>query len=105
VRPDDFDLRTGVAEVHWGLEATQDPLDAERDSLREDLIQVSFDHGTIVDVGWLPDFSPGGSFVIQIVQDRDWESPIHKSTCRTLGDLRRLFAAFLELARAHEGSR
>jgi hypothetical protein len=91
--------------VYWALEATQDPLDAERDCLREDLIQVSFDRGTVVDVGWLPDLSPDGSFVIQVIQDQDWGSPIHRMICKTLEELRPVFTRCLELARANERNR
>jgi len=99
VKAEDFDLRTGVAEAYWALEATQDPLDAERDGLREDLIQVSFDRGTIVDVGWLPDLSRDGSFVIQVIHNQDWESPIYRMTCKTLDELRPVFTRCLALAR------
>jgi hypothetical protein len=102
VKAEDFDLRTGVAEVYWALEATQDPLDPERDGLREDLIQVTFDRGSIVDVGWYPEFSLDGSLVIQVIQDRDWESPIHKATAKTLNELRQAFERCLEHARASE---
>jgi hypothetical protein len=105
VKAEDFDLRTGVAEVFWGLEATEDPLDAWRDCLREDLIQVAFANGATVDVGWLPDLSPDGSFVIQVIQNQGWESPIYQTKCRTLRELRQVFGQCLELARASENGR
>jgi hypothetical protein len=105
MKAQDFDLRTGVVEVYWLLMATQDPLDPERDCLKEDLIQVTFDRGTIVDVGWFPEFSLDGSFVVQVIQDRDWESPVHKARCKTLNELRQAFEQCLELARANDKER
>jgi hypothetical protein len=105
LKPEDFDLRTGVASVYWELEATEDPLDPERDFLREDLIQITFERGTIVDVGWHPEFRRDGSFGLVVIQDQDWESPIHEARCRTLDELRRAFEECLALARANEQRR
>ena len=96
----DFDLQTGIRSVYWVLEPVEDPIDAERDSLREDLIQITLENGAIVDVGWYPDGSPDGEFTIVLVLDYDWEAPLRTARCRTLRDLHALFDEFLAQARA-----
>ncbi len=84
MKPSDFDLQTGVASLHWALVPTEDPLDAERDCLREDLIQVVLDSGVILDVGWYPSFSVSRRFRIVAVRDDEWDTPALVKECRTL---------------------
>ena len=100
MKPSDFDLQTGVASLHWALVPTEDPLDAERDSLREDLIQVVLDSGVVLDVGWYPSFSINGRFRILVVRDEDWDTPALMKECRTLRELNQAFVESLALARA-----
>jgi len=103
--PDDFDLQTGVASVYWALAVTRDPVDPERDLLREDLIQVALNNGAVVDVGWYPSFSSAGSFKIFVVADGDWHAPVAQAECKSLAELERAFADCLARARRLESPR
>ena len=100
MNPRDFDLQTGVARVFWVLEPIAEPLDPVRHSLREDLIQVEFANGIIVDVGWYPAFSLDGCFQLFLVRDQNWEEPLRRADCSTLVELRELFGDFLAYARS-----
>lgn len=39
------------------------------DILKEDIIQVQYTNGLIIDVGWYPEFSINGSFKVYIIKD------------------------------------
>lgn len=46
--------------------------------LAEDLLQVLFSDAekTTVDVGWYPSFDEAGEFVVMVIKNRDWDSPL-----------------------------
>ncbi|MEJ5114435.1 hypothetical protein [Erwinia billingiae] len=46
--------------------------------LDEDLFQLTFSDGTVIDIGWLPSFEESGQFVIQVISDGDWDNPTVK---------------------------
>lgn len=46
--------------------------------LDEDLLQLSFEFGAIVDVGWYPAFETNGRFVINRIANACWDSPESK---------------------------
>jgi hypothetical protein len=95
----DFDLQTGVDNVYWELDATEDPVDPERDLLREDLIQIALQNGTTLDVGWYPEFSRDGEFKVVLVANHDWGAPLRSTRCRTIRELHAIFGEFLAQAR------
>ena len=76
--------------VQWRLNQldSQVPLAEQSDKLTEDLAQVLFGEHTLVDVGWYPEFSKDGSFVVVTVRNGNWEEPIFKASCRTIEALR-----------------
>ena len=43
--------------------------------LDEDLLQLSFKSGVIVDVGWYPAFETNGEFIINRIVNSCWEAP------------------------------
>ena len=43
--------------------------------LDEDLFQLSFNDGVIIDIGWYPSFDINGEFIIQVISGGDWETP------------------------------
>lgn len=51
-------------------------------SLDEDLLQVSFSDAdeTTIDVGWYPSFDEAGAFVVMVIKNRDWDSPLFKAS-------------------------
>lgn len=48
--------------------------------LDEDLFQLIFTDGDILDLGWYPSFDEEGKFIIQLIFDGDWDSPVVKYT-------------------------
>ncbi|HGY3367129.1 hypothetical protein RQM20_016490 [Citrobacter freundii] len=46
--------------------------------LDEDLFQLALNDGVVVDIGWYPSFEEGGEFIIQMIQNSDWDRPIIK---------------------------
>ena len=46
------------------------------DILREDMLQITFPNGLLIDVGWRPCFSARGKFYIVAVMNEDWDDPI-----------------------------
>ncbi|WP_236191346.1 hypothetical protein [Pseudomonas pharyngis] len=49
----------------------------EIENLKEDLFQATFPCGQILDIGWYPEFSTYGSFVISLIRNQDWQNPTH----------------------------
>ena len=39
------------------------------DILKEDLIQIQYENGYIIDVGWYPEFSKNGSFKVYVTKN------------------------------------
>jgi hypothetical protein len=76
--------------VYWDLTNLDPaaPLDQQLDELKEDLAQVCFDQNTVLDIGWYPEFSKEGVFVIVVTCDGDWDSPIYRCECRSMAELR-----------------
>ncbi|CAM4167816.1 Uncharacterised protein [Yersinia intermedia] len=50
------------------------------DLLDEDLLQIKYLNGSIVDVGWYPSFDESGYFKVMSIRHDDWENPIYSST-------------------------
>lgn len=53
-----------------------EPLENQRYKLDQDLLQIKYGEEYIIDIGWYPDFSLDGSFIIQIIEDYDWDDPL-----------------------------
>ncbi|MGB8468122.1 MAG: hypothetical protein WCE21_03880 [Candidatus Babeliales bacterium] len=61
------------------------PLQEQLFSLTEDLLQISYCNGKyLIDVGWYPEFSVQGSFMIRVIKDYDWLNPIFKKKVKSL---------------------
>jgi len=50
----------------------------QEDLLKEDLLQVQYGGSYLLDVGWHPEFDKTGQFIIQIINNYDWENPLLK---------------------------
>lgn len=97
----DFDWRSGDV-VHWDL----DPIDSMTSvrlrpwNFHEDLAQVAYSNGRIIDIGWYPSGSVEGAFVIQLILGSDWVNPLATLRCATLTELRAAIPRFVERAEA-----
>ncbi|WP_225908810.1 hypothetical protein [Pseudomonas lactucae] len=59
-------------------------------NLKEDMLQVEYPDGFLLDVGWFPSFDAKGHFQIKIIKDYDWNSPtltLIAHSIDTLGEL------------------
>ena len=43
---------------------------------KEDLLQVTYPDGQILDVGWYPEGDPEGEYRLLAVSDGDWDMPL-----------------------------
>lgn len=76
MKQEDIDWKSGNV-IYWdldGINATR-ALTDQLWELKEDLAQVSFGDEVLIDIGWYPDFSPHGHFLILVVRNGDWENP------------------------------
>ncbi len=88
MEPGILNLRSGRI-VHWDLTAI-DPnksLAEQARHLKEDLGQIEFADGTIIDMGWYPEFNVEGAFTVQLVRGSNWEAPLMQKRCRKIEDL------------------
>lgn len=53
------------------------PLTKQPDALLEDLVQIEYANGYLLDLGWYPEFDAKGSFIVQLIQDYNWENPVY----------------------------
>lgn len=63
------------------------PLEEQLDCLSEDLIQVKYEKGYLLDLGWYPEYETKGNFIIYIIKNRNWDKPIYKRTCEKKEEL------------------
>ncbi|QYM91704.1 hypothetical protein [Dickeya zeae] len=73
---DDFPIKDG------------EPLRGYIDDLKEDMLQVEFPKGYILDVGWRPSFEINGKFYAVLIKDYDWGNPIYSESARDLKELK-----------------
>jgi hypothetical protein len=93
MQPSDIDWKSGRV-TYWTLEVDGTrPLTAQLDQLTEDLVQVSYPGGIVLDVGWYPDCAAQGEFAVYVVHRDDWQQPFFHERARTI-------AALVELVRA-----
>ncbi len=56
-------------------------------SLKEDLLQIEYPDGYLIDVGWYPEFDITGHFKIMLIKDFNWDQPVKDITCKDLVEL------------------
>ena len=86
---DQLDLAGGkIAFDDFRVDARR-ALHEQLDELKEDLIQVEYaDQHLLLDVGWYPSFSADGRFVVQLIKQQDWHSPLFQLEAHDLTGLR-----------------
>lgn len=84
-----FDWKSGNV-VFWDLDRINEliPLSEQIDDLKEDLAQIAFPGGIVLDLGWYPSFDPRGQFRVTIVQDGVWERPVFQAGAKDLRSLK-----------------
>ncbi len=63
------------------------PLFMQLDTLKEDLIQVEYDSGHMLDIGWYPEFKASGCFKIYVTKS---DEIIYEKSTRNIKKLKQL---------------
>jgi len=76
--------------VYWDLDSIEEtmPLNHQSENLKEDLAQIRYQDGALLDIGWYPSFDPSGEFVVSAVSKENWQSPIFHATAKDICELR-----------------
>jgi hypothetical protein len=87
----------------WDLEPISDdePLRMQCDELKEDLAQIHYASGKLIDVGWYPELSENGEFVVVVVSGdtpESWEAPLFEQRVQTTVALRTALNQAIALA-------
>lgn len=88
MRPDQIDWDSGEV-VFWGLGflVPLKPLADQIDDLKEDLAQVRYAGDVVLDIGWYPEFSEEGEFVVRVVRESHWDEPLFLEAHKTVDGL------------------
>ncbi|MGC6373194.1 hypothetical protein [Pseudomonas sp. K2I15] len=74
--------------THDDLSILQDvAMENQAHLLKEDMFQVEYAGGLILDVGWYPSFDTHGGFRINVIRNYDWDCPVIALTAHATGDL------------------
>ncbi|MHA6575107.1 hypothetical protein [Pseudomonas yamanorum] len=74
--------------THDDLSILQDgAMESQAHLLKEDMLQVEYAGGLILDVGWYPSFDTHGGFRINVIRNYDWDRPVIALTAQATGDL------------------
>lgn len=68
------------------------------DSLTEDLLQVKYGKGCLLDMGWYPEYEPDGRFVVQLIKSENWDEPEYRRNCRSQEELKEILEFAINLA-------
>jgi hypothetical protein len=60
------------------------------DRLSEDLLQVHYNNGFVLDVGWYGEGIADGCFKVVAVQDGDWDKPLLEYRTQSLEELEQI---------------
>ena len=97
---DEFNWQGGRI-VRWVLDELDEhkPLASQATMLREDLAMVAYSNQIALDIGWYGEGgTTDGEFMVLVVQDENWDNPLHKVTCADFRKLRNLIARSIQLA-------
>lgn len=100
MEPSEFDWHGGQV-VYWDLGhiCPDTPIELQYDELKEDLAQVEFGAATLLDIGWYPEFSSSGRFVITVVHDEEWDEPVLRLECKNMSQLYGMIRSAIDIAR------
>lgn len=88
MKAEEFDWRGGRI-ASWELGRLEERRLADQlDYLTEDLAQIEYQNGRLIDVGWFPDKALNGEFHIVVVSGADWDRPVFSASAGSLADLR-----------------
>jgi hypothetical protein len=83
----DFSEKSGVITFNDFFISDDIPLENQLDELKEDMLQVEFPDGYLLDIGWRPSFEIDGQFNLALIKDFNWEDPVYLSSAKSLSEL------------------
>lgn len=97
------DFGQNIKEIHINFNLVKEiSLDKQTDKLKEDLIQIIYKNGYLLDVGWYPEFDINGSFKTVIINNYDWDRPILSKTCDNLNSLHKQIIECIEIIKKYK---
>jgi hypothetical protein len=102
MKANDFDWQFGDVR-YWNLDFIDlhRPFEEQVDDLTEDLAQISFSNGRMIDIGWYPSMAEDGCFVISVVENENWDDLLAKMRCVSKGELIEGIAKAVTIAVGH----
>lgn len=73
------------------------PVESQVEDLKEDLLQVEYPNELLLDVGWYPSFNPTGKFIVSVISNRDWGSPLVRFHASSFGELKKAVKNAVEM--------
>ncbi|TNH41471.1 hypothetical protein [Photorhabdus luminescens] len=83
----DFSKKSGVIIFNDFSISDDIPLENQLDELKEDMLQVEFPNGYLLDIGWRPSFEIDGQFKLALIKDFNWENPVYLDSASNLLEL------------------
>ncbi len=83
----DFSEKNGVIIFNDFSIRDDIPLDNQLDELKEDMLQVEFPNGYLLDIGWRPSFEIDGQFKLALIKDFNWENPVYLDSASNVIEL------------------
>lgn len=68
------------------------------DKLDEDILQIEFPGGILLDVGWYPAFTRVGQFQVRVIRNFEWDAPIFYAEVTSMDVLRSVLEAARQTA-------
>jgi hypothetical protein len=65
--------------------------------LHNKLLEIEWNNRFLLNVGWHPEKDLDGSFIVQVIKDRDWGDPVFRIKCCTVASLKRVIIQAIEI--------
>lgn len=76
------------------------PYSEQVEELSEDLIQIEYENGYLIDLGWYPEYNTQGEFIVQVIKNYDWENPVYMEQSRDEKQLEKVLLKAIHLCNA-----
>ena len=83
----DFSAKKGVVVFNAFSLNKEITLGEQVHELREDMLQIEFPGGYILDIGWRPSFDVNGKIYIYLIREFDWERPVYSESAKDIDSL------------------
>lgn len=80
----DFTIKGGIVVFDDFHIDENKPLENFLEDLKEDMLQVEFPGGFLLDIGWRPSFNIRGDFFVSLIKDYDWGAPIFSDSASNI---------------------